>query len=138
MGNLTSDDVVRTVHTPGPWALSEESPKIIKQAEVWKGSGGVMLASAHGNDNSGFFPSEAEGRANAVLIAAAPDLLAALRRLVGEPDDPRNGWLGDAKTSRDHFRCEYCGVEDLDCVALPHAPDCPVTQARAAIAKATP
>lgn len=60
-------------------------------------------------------------------------LTEALERLCGSTDDPNNGWRGNAKSSPDHFRCEYCGVEHLDCVALPHLDDCPVPAARAAL-----
>ena len=40
---------------------------------------GVLICSARAHPNSGFYPSEEEGRANARLIAAAPELLAALQ-----------------------------------------------------------
>lgn len=68
---------------------------------------------------------------------AKPELLKALVDLLGPEDDPRIGWLGHAKTSPDHFRCEHCGAEDLDCTKQPHKADCLVVKARAAIAKAT-
>lgn len=65
-------------HTPGPWRLSTESPTIIKQDYTHLGLGdnsGVLIGSACGHKNSGFFPSEEESLANALLISAAPDLL---------------------------------------------------------------
>jgi hypothetical protein len=68
---------------------------------------------------------------------AQTDLLTALQQLLGPANDPLIGWRGFAKTSNDHFACEFCRVEDLDCVDLQHASDCPITAARAAIATAT-
>lgn len=59
--------------TPGPWRLSSESPTIIKQDYTHIGLGessGVMIGSACAYDNSGFFPSDAQGKDNAALIAA--------------------------------------------------------------------
>ena len=62
--------------------LSDESQYLIKQDLSCIGcSDGVLIASACSYKNSGFFPSEIEGAANARLIAAAPELLEALARL---------------------------------------------------------
>lgn len=68
--------------------------------------------------------------------ASNAELLEALQALLGPQDDPLVGWRGRAKTSNDHFRCEYCGVEDQDCTKLPHTDDCAVKKARAALSKA--
>lgn len=66
-------------HTPGPWRISEQSSTIIKRDFRFIGDeGGELVASAHGMDGSGFYVSCADAEANARLIAAAPDLLAAL------------------------------------------------------------
>jgi hypothetical protein len=43
---------------------------------------GVTICNTMGHDNSGFFPTCDEGRANARLIAAAPDLLEALKGIL--------------------------------------------------------
>jgi hypothetical protein len=59
----------------------------------------------------------------------------ALQKLIGPPNDPNIGWRGVAQTSNEHFRCEYCGVEHLDCTLLPHTETC---LARALIAAAWP
>ena len=69
---------------PGPWCLSDQSEFIVKQADVFGGSGGMMIASAHGHPNSGFFPAEAEAAANTRLIATAPDLLEMVKRYASE------------------------------------------------------
>lgn len=65
-------------HTQGPWGISSQSPTIIKQYD-FLGETNVLLGSASGHPNSGFFPSDAEALANARLMAAAPELLAAAK-----------------------------------------------------------
>lgn len=62
-------------HTPGPWCLSDESPMIIEDKHK------VIVGSASTYPHSGYFPSENEAKANARLIAAAPDLLEALKSI---------------------------------------------------------
>lgn len=102
-------------HTPGPWRLSDESPRIIKKD--FRGIGrdsGCLIASTMGRDDSGFYASNKEADANARLIAAAPDLLEALE----------------------------CMIIGACAVAVPHNGERAVLQeavniARAAIAKAT-
>lgn len=69
-------------------------------------------------------------------IAINADLVEALEALLGPEDDPNIGWRGTAQTSSDHFRCEHCGVEDLDSVKLPHKDDCLLVKARAALSRA--
>lgn len=76
-------------HTPGPWRLSASSPNIIKQDYTYLGldeESGVLIGSACGNDKSGFYPDEDEGRANARLISAAPELLEALEGIANHYD----------------------------------------------------
>ena len=67
--------------TAGPWEFIDST----KQARyryaptcVIK-SGKVQIAEFSWNDNSDYFPSKEESQANALLIAAAPSLLEALR-----------------------------------------------------------
>jgi len=70
-------------HTPGPWVVHSSYPWIIKQdADVpfCEPDSGLTICNTMGHSNSGFFPTPEEGRANARLIAAAPDLLAQLKR----------------------------------------------------------
>ena len=47
----------------------------------------------------------------------------------------RIGWRGvyPPPSSSNHFRCEFCGAEHLDCTEIPHADDCAVTLARIAV-----
>jgi hypothetical protein len=64
-------------HTPGPWVATDEMANdrsiCVGDAAVW-GPDGDMVADVHGN-----LALEGDAVANARLIAAAPDLLAALR-----------------------------------------------------------
>ncbi|MDH1299708.1 hypothetical protein [Achromobacter sp. GD03932] len=69
-----------TNHTEGPWAVSPENPKIIKPADQFGMASNVIIGSAAGHPNSGFFPTDEEAIANARLIAAAPELLEALEK----------------------------------------------------------
>lgn len=92
-------------HTPGPWNAVKSQPRIywIDAHEQPCAYGHIATVFEGGKDPD-------ENAANARLIAAAPDLLAALEALV---DDTEH---------RDHD----CGDEEW----------CPVHKARAAIAKA--
>ena len=67
-------------HTPGPWRISSESKRIITvdYREIGH-DGGELIGSAAGHPNSGFYPPDDQADANALLMAAAPDLLAALQ-----------------------------------------------------------
>ncbi len=69
---------MNTKHTPGPWRQSTANPNAVnKDGE----KGAIGIATAHGTDDSNYaayFPSTDEARANALLIAAAPDMLQAL------------------------------------------------------------
>ena len=76
-------------HTPGPWRLSSESPRIIKKDYRAIGSdAGFLIASTMGRDDSGFYASEQEADANARLIAAAPKMyeLLAIRAASGDDE----------------------------------------------------
>ena len=68
---------MNTKHTPGPWRQSTANPNAVnKDGEKCA----IGIATAHGTDDSNyaaFFPSTDEARANARLIAAAPELLEA-------------------------------------------------------------
>jgi hypothetical protein len=68
----------KSQHTPGPWALDGEGPEL---ATVWapERPNIEITAPARSRFNE---PSDDECAANARLIAAAPDLLTALRDLL--------------------------------------------------------
>lgn len=98
-------------HTPGPW-LTEGG--LIKDAQR------EILATVHG---AGFYPDDPGkevGNVNARLMAAAPDLLAALKRL-----ESRIGWCD----SRQRWLIEDGSPRDFLTVDA-------IREARAAIAKA--
>jgi hypothetical protein len=69
-------------HTEGDWQVSKESSTIITNEH------GLIIGSASGCPDSGYFPSNETAVANAVLMAAAPRLLEALEALVEYADDP--------------------------------------------------
>ena len=80
---------MNTQHTPGPWVYAIPGDSFIAS------SVGIMIcrrpsetASPHGKKN---------WDANARLIAAAPDLLAALESILGAHDTKNNGaYMGEA------------------------------------------
>lgn len=86
-------------HTPGPWVIRygmQGYPRSIEaphQNHVKGGIGAVVRWNGIG------FPSSAEARANCALIAAAPDLLEALKlaqTIIGHPDDCGSQIIADA------------------------------------------
>lgn len=71
-------------HTPGPWKLSGPSFGCRLKGQDWTVSGrNLSIASVH-NSNDPIAGDDLESKANARLIAAAPDLLAALQVLERE------------------------------------------------------
>lgn len=68
-------------HTPGPWAYDADSKEVFASAEQY-GCGWIALVEGNDSDDQ---PLAAEMQAaNASLIAAAPELLAAIKVLVAE------------------------------------------------------
>ena len=70
-------------YTKGPWLFIDAT----KEASMQYGQRCVIrgdkkhIADFSWNDNSPYFPSKGESQANARLIAAAPDLLEALKEM---------------------------------------------------------
>lgn len=91
-------------HTPEPWTARKHT-----DTAGWTVSAGSSVASVR---------PRPEAEANAHLIAAAPELLAALKRVVA------GFWADTQERERETFRHNY--------------PDHGVVQAEAAIAKAEP
>lgn len=84
-------------HTPGPWGVRFFKSKEHRvSAPTWD-----TLAIVHGNEDDAAL--DREGRANARLIAAAPDLLKALQDI------------------RHHF---VCGCDEAYTSRNRHAPEC--------------
>jgi hypothetical protein len=78
-----------TAHTPGPWAVAKNIqgyPSQIVAPNGNPGPGGILAITRSAAIT---FPSSAEGRANARLMAAAPEMLEALekieRNITGDP-----------------------------------------------------
>jgi hypothetical protein len=105
-------------HTPAPWKVRHTHQ--CGRYEV-RGPGDTFTGQPHG----AWICGDAN-ETNAHLIAAAPELLAALIDLLG--DTPRNNADGE---------CTHCGRDNSDHRNEPCSDDCPGEIARAAIAKAT-
>jgi hypothetical protein len=69
-----------TKHTPGPWQLSKSGEVVY--------AGVLSVATTHGHHNP---------KANAKLIAAAPDLLEALQWLMDYPEKDLQQWASDSQ-----------------------------------------
>jgi hypothetical protein len=83
-------------HTPGPWAHSINKPGT---AYDIKGDGRYVCSMSWSwHDSGAIFPAQRQSEANARLIAAAPELLAALVTVLDEYngviDPDRNGLQG--------------------------------------------
>lgn len=86
-------------HTQTPWRVTDGTT--IKEDSRPISEDGVLIASACGYSNSGFFPSDEEGLANAEFIVRAcnahDELVAALQRFVavyGDTFVPNKGEVG--------------------------------------------
>ena len=78
------DTHTRTQHTPGPWAIGDVQDDVSPYPVL---AAGIPVANVPYRG-----PCEAQDWADARLIAAAPDLLAALEQIV---DAYENGGEGD-------------------------------------------
>lgn len=105
-------------HSKGNWYVDSEGSEgwsvncDIERNGKWK-----HIAAIKANKEGSATVTEDEAEANAHLIVAAPDLLAACRSLTIYADKTAN--------------CNVCAFEHLN-----HANDCPVESARIAIVKA--
>lgn len=98
---MKTDKAVNTnkpTHTPGPW-------KVAGQYTITTGqnfANDVIAITQSVNDNAldDDQAQKDERAANARLIAAAPDLLAALKKLVDGPHDSTASILAATKTAR--------------------------------------
>lgn len=79
-----------TTHTPGPWQMYPSSEQM--QVNVGVPDSAIGHAIAFGN-------TQAEAQANARLIAAAPDLLAALQYVLDAHDYDGALTMGTARLS---------------------------------------
>ena len=83
-----------TQHTPGPWAISQYRSPVSFRAEIYQ-VGGASETVAVVSDHLSHLEIDALS-ANAALISAAPDMLAALRYVI----DWKEGSAWDADTAR--------------------------------------
>lgn len=114
-------------HTPGPWAVDsvadDSETDIVLGYQIPNAGHPILLGTAFGDDDAGpgrIHPSEA--RANARIMAAAPDLLTGLELMLAAWDEENPG-----------AKCECCAAAPDDIVSP--AP-CSMCVGRAAIAKA--
>ena len=111
-------------HTKGPWVWYENPSGGCRVQTTGVGIADVLSRAGVPH------PVQESCAANARLIAAAPELLEELERVLAG----MSGFVAD------HEYCPFCGAsycgfsEGDDC--LRHSDDCPLTAARAAIAKA--
>jgi hypothetical protein len=81
---------MKTRHTPGPWKWNEH----------YNGLEGVGQSVLKYADYEGMWLSFNNYEADAQLIAAAPELLAALERVVNEAaDDDMDDWFANARAA---------------------------------------
>jgi len=92
-------------HTPGPWSATKQSKTSYRidtageQFPEWKGLAHVFIAVG----------TEDESKANASLIAAAPDMLAALRALYEHCAMIHKSW-GDGDNSKQANAAKKAGL----------------------------
>ena len=108
-------------HTPGPWEAMYGHHQSYDhfQASIYNVDTAPRGKAIARLPELGDEDTDAEFKANARLIVASPDLLAALRGVLAEP-----------------YGCTLCDSGKPRNAAKGHQPDCPYEAARAAIAKA--
>ena len=94
-------------HTPGPWMWNG---KDMPFADIEDAHGDV-IAGVNECDRDDDAQARAEERANARLIAAAPELLAALRGIMSTDDLSRNDWPSDTMAILTIARAAIAKVE---------------------------
>jgi hypothetical protein len=77
-GVLVEEDVM--AHTPGPWQVFEEAALDYRPCTIFGAEGGSQVAMCCGGGRVRAI-DKPEERANALLIAAAPELLEALKMM---------------------------------------------------------
>ena len=88
----------QTNHTPGPWSISFQTTgerQLWQCADIGNRDKGAHIVSVEwaGPDYGGTLKTIGEAHANAHLIAAAPELLAALERVEWIPEGGSEGRL---------------------------------------------
>lgn len=78
-------------HTPGPWTVDAEDANLFTQDthRIWINADGMHIGYVDG-------PRNPERKANARLVAAAPELLSALAAIVEEADGTNKPYSSDS------------------------------------------
>jgi hypothetical protein len=106
--------MAETKHTPGPWSVAPRRQVLASNkrgllvAQVATGSVASSIGSA--------IIDEAEGQANACLIAAAPELLEALKDLIDDLEIRSKNGVVDCSHG------VYCNARQAISKAEPHHP----------------
>ena len=124
-------------HTPGPWTAEQRTLHCLdldspteSASDPIDGDGwhivGPPLGGMVDDGLNGYFANEADAH----LVAAAPELLAALERI--------SKWTGSLGQGDDIeiYYCEYCRENHADYGRIEHRPSCPTHMVRSAITKA--
>ena len=86
---------MKTTHTPGPWHC-----KIAKLDEQWNGYPGLVFGRTRDDGTDYAAIAKCSNREDARLIAAAPELLAALESVIHDLENGTCGrWIGDGSAS---------------------------------------
>ena len=99
-------------HTPRPWDYDKDSKEIFSCDE---GHGCGWIALVGGNDSNGRCLPDEMRSANCSLIAAAPDLLAALREIYAEVTEDTAG------LTRDDYESIVLTIRDVASAAITKA-----------------
>ena len=125
--------------TKGPWKVSQNvsrhvvgptggviaSAELSCKQEISEANARLLAEAGTVFHNTGLSPVQ--------LVEMVKELKAALNLWLGTANEPNAGWRGAGGDVL--FACEHCGKKHEDCTRLEHACDCPITLARAALAK---
>ena len=95
-------------HTPGPWQISRgRAGKNGTSLTIWRNDEGPNAGDDEGNTNWSWIAQHIHSEADARLIAASPDMLAALKEAVAVhgtparflPDEEEHSWCAVARAA---------------------------------------
>ena len=121
-------------HTPGPWKIAEED--VTANLNGWRRNFILVHSTVYNHGQTALVPNgmDERGEANASLIAAAPELLEALRRCVALM---KNGFIPPENLGKDAEEIvsgDYANGWDAACEEFRNSRTAEIAQA--AIAKA--
>lgn len=101
------------MHTPGPWVVHSAGPHAPPLRSISRGDNDIAFILLYGDVGYGENAATHDVDANANLVAAAPELLAALEEVE---------WVDTGITGEDFWmQCPWC----LKFKTTGHAEDCP-------------